>query len=75
LPQSGISSFIWGLIKNEHTFKDYYEILGVDRKATEQEVKIAYRKAARKHHPDLHIKSEKAAAEEKFRKSTKHTQY
>lgn len=49
------------------TFKDYYEILEVDRKATEQEVKTAYRKAARKYHPDLHTKSEKAAAEEKFK--------
>lgn len=35
-------------------FIDYYKILGIDRKATPQEIKNAYRKLARKHHPDLH---------------------
>ncbi len=34
-------------------FKDYYATLGVGKNATEKEVKQAYRKLARKHHPDL----------------------
>ncbi|WKD57245.1 Chaperone protein DnaJ [Corynebacterium capitovis DSM 44611] len=44
--------------------RDYYGILGVDREATEQEIKRAYRKLARKYHPDVNP-SEEAA--EKFR--------
>jgi curved DNA-binding protein len=34
-------------------FVDYYKILGVDRKATSKDIKNAYRKLARKYHPDL----------------------
>lgn len=34
-------------------FVDYYKILGIEKKATEKDVKTAYRKLARKYHPDL----------------------
>jgi len=49
-------------------FQDYYEILGIKRDATEKEVKSAYRKLARKWHPDLHPDEKKATAEEKIKK-------
>ena len=45
--------------------KNYYDILGVDRKATDAEIKSAYRKLAKQYHPDLHPGDEKAA--EKFK--------
>src|SRR5207247_86336 len=34
-------------------FKNYYRILGVDRKADDKTIKSAYRRLARKHHPDV----------------------
>src|ERR1035437_7626605 len=34
-------------------FVDYYKILGIDKTATPKDIKNAYRKLARKHHPDL----------------------
>jgi curved DNA-binding protein len=46
-------------------FKDYYQSLGVDRTATPEQIKQAFRKLARVHHPD--VAKNKAAGEAKFK--------
>jgi DnaJ-class molecular chaperone len=47
---------------------DYYQTLGLQRSATDEEVKQAYRKLASKHHPD------KGGSEEEFKKVEKGTE-
>lgn len=48
-------------------FKDYYKILGVEPAADDKAIKAAYRKLARKYHPDV---SKEAGAEDKFKEAT-----
>lgn len=52
---------------NATTMRDYYDILGVERSASEQEIKKAYRKLALKHHPDRNPGD--AEAEAKFKEA------
>jgi DnaJ-class molecular chaperone len=47
------------------TFKDYYAILGVPRTATDKEIRTAFRKLARQHHPDVNQGDK--SAEDKFK--------
>ncbi|HHH39430.1 MAG TPA: J domain-containing protein, partial [Sedimenticola sp.] len=45
-------------------FKDYYKVMGLQRDATQDEIKRAYRKLARKYHPDV---SKEPDAEARFK--------
>lgn len=48
--------------------RDYYEVLGVERNASEDEIKKAYRRLARKYHPD--VNQDDPDAEEKFKEAS-----
>ena len=46
--------------------RDYYEVLGVDKSADEKEIKMAFRRLAKKYHPDVNKAPD---AEEKFKEA------
>ena len=48
-------------------YKDYYKILGINKNATEAEIKKAFKTQARKYHPDMHPENKKAEMTEKFK--------
>ena len=49
------------------TPRDFYQVLGLPRTASAEDIKKAYRRLARQYHPDLHSGSKKAEMEKKFK--------
>merc|ERR1712066_232089 len=64
--------YLWTDLKNigkepPDVEEDYYTVLEIEQKATDKEVKKAYRKQALKWHPDKHNAETKSAAEKRFK--------
>ena len=53
-------------------FIDYYKILGVDKNASQDDIKKAYRKLARKHHPEWPILVAQTTLHEAYRQGGRH---
>lgn len=55
------------MVKVAINYRDYYAMLGVKKDASADEIKKAYRRLAKLHHPDLHPEKDKARAGQKFK--------
>ena len=71
-PSHCVGGVFYGIVTKERLLimakRDYYEVLGIAKDATADEIKKAYRSAAKKCHPDLNPGKE-AEAEEKFKEA------